>query len=600
MRLLPSCFMGMVALVLIVGEQSISDVCLGADMSLVNESADQGHLAKISIESTAMNRGDGLAAVEKLTDQALLSKVALDAQDLYIRKAAAEKLTEETVLIKVAMEDTNSYVRIVAVEKLTDQSILAKVAMTDEDVYVRQAAVSKMTDQAVLSRLAATDKNVNVRQTAMERLSNKKVLAKIAMDDKDTKIRMSLINKLEDQELFAKLATNDQIVAVRRAAVEKLTDQSVLAKIALNDKDLEMRKAAIERLTNQSVLAKLAMSDKDAAIRKAAVVKLTDQSALAKIALNDKDLEMRKAAIERLTNQTVLMEIAGKNPAAAIRLAAITNSNLNNDSFILRRSVEDISAEVRLAAVNSLRTQQALARAAQTSYEAGLRQAANRLLEDSALREETTLMQQQIEAELATVSELPLNDKKLADIALSAKFDFIGEAAASRLEDSALLAKVAVSSHRRNILKIVFAKLEDKPALQRVAKEAVDPSIRLAAQIKMGRTWQAAFENASARGSSKQALGEVLSAITYFPTQDGVQEGVVEACLNFIRRGDESRIPELGELLHNYGNVQLAEDYLNCGQPDLDREARIWANHHGYNIGTGGGSHRASWGTGRY
>jgi hypothetical protein len=76
-------------------------------------------------------------------------------------------------------------------------------------------------------------------------------------------------------------------------------------------------------------------------------------------------------------------------------------------------------------------------------------------------------------------------------------------------------------------------------------------------------------------------------------------EGVQQACLNLIRRGDESRIPEMVDLLEGYGDKTLTEDYLNCGQPDLDASARRWANKRGYNIGIGSGSHRATWGSGR-
>ncbi len=80
--------------------------------------------------------------------------------------------------------------------------------------------------------------------------------------------------------------------------------------------------------------------------------------------------------------------------------------------------------------------------------------------------------------------------------------------------------------------------------------------------------------------------------------QDAVA-AVQQACLNLIRLGDESRIPEMVDLLEGYGDRTLAEDYLNCGQPDLDAVARAWADQRGYSVGTGYGSHRATWGSGR-
>lgn len=69
--------------------------------------------------------------------------------------------------------------------------------------------------------------------------------------------------------------------------------------------------------------------------------------------------------------------------------------------------------------------------------------------------------------------------------------------------------------------------------------------------------------------------------------------------MNLIRRGDESRIPEMVDLLEGYGDKTLAEDYLNCGQPDLNAAARKWFYARGYSIRPGFGSHRATWGSGK-
>jgi len=63
--------------------------------------------------------------------------------------------------------------------------------------------------------------------------------------------------------------------------------------------------------------------------------------------------------------------------------------------------------------------------------------------------------------------------------------------------------------------------------------------------------------------------------------------------------GNESRIPEMVDLLESYGDTTLAENYLTCGQPDLNAAARRWADRRGYKVGTGAGSHRATWGSGK-
>jgi hypothetical protein len=81
--------------------------------------------------------------------------------------------------------------------------------------------------------------------------------------------------------------------------------------------------------------------------------------------------------------------------------------------------------------------------------------------------------------------------------------------------------------------------------------------------------------------------------------ENDARAAVEEACLSFIRLGDESRIPEMADLLERFGSIQLAEDYLNCGQPDLRNAARAWATSRGYELSTGVGPVRARWGSGK-
>ncbi len=83
----------------------------------------------------------------------LLAKIAVEDEDYDVRRAATWKLTDQALLAKVAVESKDDGgVRWVAVEKLTDQALLAKIAVEDEDYDVRRAAVEKLTDLAVFHR----------------------------------------------------------------------------------------------------------------------------------------------------------------------------------------------------------------------------------------------------------------------------------------------------------------------------------------------------------------------------------------------------------------------------------------------------------------
>lgn len=174
-------------------------------------------------------------------------------------------------------------------------------------------------------------------------------------------------------------------------------------------------------------------------------------------------------------------------------------------------------------------------------------------------------------------------------LALEGEFDVLLAAAVRRLSDPAALEQAALRASDREVLKILLAKLEDKSMLNRIAAAADDRAMRLAAAQKNGtRSWKKIFDAANAKGATVQMLGDALAVASFFPkVQPEAVSGVQHACLNLIRRGNESRIPEMVDLFDDYGDKTLAEDYLNCGQPDLDAEAREWARWRRYNISPG-------------
>ena len=172
-------------------------------------------------------------------------------------KAAVEKLTDQALLAKIAVEDTNADVRYLAVKKLTDQAVLAKIAVKDREPYVRRAAVQNLTDQAALAKVAVEDKEWRIRDSAVEKLTDQALLAKIAVEATEASVRPAAVRNLTDQALLAKIAVNDKDSDVREAAVEKLTDQALLAKIAVVDKDRSVRAKAIAAMVQSNPALKL-------------------------------------------------------------------------------------------------------------------------------------------------------------------------------------------------------------------------------------------------------------------------------------------------------------------------------------------------------
>lgn len=107
---------------------------------------------------------------------------------------------------------------------------------------------------------------------------------------------------------------------------------------------------------------------------------------------------------------------------------------------------------------------------------------------------------------------------------------------------------------------------------------------------------------ADASGSRREALLPFLAMNT---TTSGLarllrsQSAVGDFYPILLRRGDISAIPALITALDRFGGVDMATDYLNCGNPDQDKAAESWATRHGYQVIRSEGSHAGPvWGSG--
>lgn len=581
------------------------------------------------------NQENRLAAVNGITNQTALADITWDdTADANVRVAAVKKLTDQAALARIVLRmkeapgfDATVKVPVAAVKKLTNQALLAEIAKNDEDWAVRAAAAEKLNDQASLAKMAM---NLNAGSwelgvEVVDALTNQDLLTEIANDGPDWLVRLEAQGKLTHNPFIAKYVhggPDERLAAVRRitnqviltkiamhdfavgdTAAEKLTNQSTLAKIATNwaAPYNPARLVAVKRLADQALLEKLAIEDRWRAISLVAVERLTDQAALARIATNkDVKWEVRLTAISNITDQAALEYLVKKMPQAAIRLTAI--KGITDDSYLIRRLRTEPSAAVRNAIVATLHKKDSLRQVALTAYRQSSRdQAFQRLTREfGGPAHDVLAARKQLDGEVKVLAT-ETNNARLLNLALNGQFDVLHIAAAKRLSNPATLQQAAVHSDDREVLRVVLSKLENNATLERIAVTADDRAMRLAALHKAGgESWSEIFDTATTKNASVQELGDALAAVSFFPRkQPDAVVSVQNACLNLIRDGDESRIPEMVDLLETYGDKTLAEDYLNCGQPDLNTAATKWANERGYTISTGYGSHRATWGSSR-
>ena len=236
--------------------------------------------------------------------------------------AAVENMTDQNELKRVAKEAPTDGARIAAAKKISDQSFISEIAKYDTEWFVRRAVVELLTDQFVLEYIRKNDKENNVASAASERLSN---LYRWEAE-KQAELRMVEIKKMTDQNQLVEIAINDKssykpfgykgnkswCAPFGCAAVESLTDQGLLHYVAKKAEEEEIRIAAVEKITNQSLLEDiLEKCYGDYYICMAAVNKLIDQSAFAKVANNNNHyFEVRETALNKLTTKSQLKEIA--------------------------------------------------------------------------------------------------------------------------------------------------------------------------------------------------------------------------------------------------------------------------------------------------
>ena len=105
-------------------------------------------------------------------------------------RAAADKGSPDAlrVLKKLALNDKpgNRQIRFMAIEKLSNQEVLAKIALNDTDVGIRGAAVDSLTDQNALFKVASKQHGLfpeeyeaKVRSDAVRKISKKDLLKRI-------------------------------------------------------------------------------------------------------------------------------------------------------------------------------------------------------------------------------------------------------------------------------------------------------------------------------------------------------------------------------------------------------------------------------------
>lgn len=104
------------------------------------------------------------AAVAGLKDQDALELLAETDPEESVRRAAIERLTDQEALARIAMKDTPWAVA--AMERLSEPALVRSVALTAERRDVRELAIERIDDGMTLHRISTSDTDAGLRLKA--------------------------------------------------------------------------------------------------------------------------------------------------------------------------------------------------------------------------------------------------------------------------------------------------------------------------------------------------------------------------------------------------------------------------------------------------
>ena len=174
-----------------------------------------------------------LSAVRQLgkDDQDLLSAVALDDQDVRVRRSAIKRLEDPTKLEEVSKRDLNEGLQELAAERAAE--ILTAVAASDGAPAVCEEALVKLSNPRHLARVAISASHRKLQEAALEQLSDDRALADVVRKSNVLGLRKEALSKIGKSSLLKAIATSDVGSELALAAVEKINEPESLHAIAM-------------------------------------------------------------------------------------------------------------------------------------------------------------------------------------------------------------------------------------------------------------------------------------------------------------------------------------------------------------------------------
>jgi hypothetical protein len=140
----------------------------------------------------------------------------LKSNDWEQRRDAVDRISDQRVLAKVAMSDPAPFVRMEAGRRLTDSAVIVEVAMNEKNDPNPEggvSAVENLNDQALLTKIAYNAPNWDVRKSALRKIPGQHGIYELLVKGSPT-LKYELTKHFEANRCLArmKLVTQESII----------------------------------------------------------------------------------------------------------------------------------------------------------------------------------------------------------------------------------------------------------------------------------------------------------------------------------------------------------------------------------------------------
>ena len=284
---------------------------------------------------------------------------ALESIDKLVAKGAAEEKFAEIAMNEAVLSE----VRLAAVERITDQKLLSDIAIKGEDHSVIEAAGGKVINQNYLDLIV----KLHYSRSQVGRITDPQILFNITMWASEC---MHNSDFYDPKKMAYRL---ESVKAIGSTAVVQQTDQERLYSIAKDERiAMELRNLAVDKLIDEEMIYSIACAKKEDGrpewqqsndqVSGKATKKLTNQNRLREIACSGSGYpQAQVAAIEALNDQDVLADIFNQFDDLAVKIAVLKRWESPDESVLIEAAKQNRDDYLHLLILEKLSTSGALA-----------------------------------------------------------------------------------------------------------------------------------------------------------------------------------------------------------------------------------------------